>query len=50
MIDNKGEKHFFPHDNDSQKGDYVQRVVDPRQAYYCAKPGPAPKSDEKQKK
>ena len=31
-------KKFFPAKEDQQKGDCVQRVVDPRQAYYKAKP------------
>ena len=36
-------KSFFPLDEDPQKGDCVQRVVDPRQAYYKAKPVTADK-------
>ncbi len=31
-------KSFFPLDEDQAKGDCVQRVKDPRQAYYMAKP------------
>ena len=31
-------KSFFPLDGDASKGDCVQRAVDPRQAYYKAKP------------
>ncbi|KQC02872.1 MAG: hypothetical protein APR55_07500, partial [Methanolinea sp. SDB] len=31
-------KKFFPLKEDPQKGDCVQRVVDPRQGYYKAKP------------
>lgn len=31
-------KCFFVSEGDSEKGDCVQRVVDPRQAYYKAKP------------
>jgi benzylsuccinate synthase len=31
-------KSFFPLEEDSAKGDCVRRVVDPRQAYYQAKP------------
>jgi len=31
-------KKFFPVKEDPNKGDCVQRVVDPRQAYYKAKP------------
>lgn len=31
-------KCFFVFEGDSGKGDCVQRVVDPRQAYYKAKP------------
>jgi len=30
--------NFFPIEDDSSQGDCVQRVVDPRQAYYKAKP------------
>ncbi len=30
--------NFFPLEDDSSRGDCVQRVVDPRQAYYKAKP------------
>ena len=29
---------FFPLEDDPSTGDCVQRVVDPRQAYYKAKP------------
>jgi benzylsuccinate synthase len=31
-------KQFFPMQENPGKGDCVQRVVDPRQAYYKAKP------------
>lgn len=31
-------KKFFPLEEDHKKGDCVQRVIDPRQAYYQAKP------------
>ncbi len=31
-------KCFFGQEDGSEKGDCVQRVVDPRQAYYKAKP------------
>ncbi len=31
-------KCFFALDDDPEKGDCVQRVVDPRQAYYRARP------------
>ena len=31
-------KKFFPIKEDPKKGDCVQRVVDPRQGYYKAKP------------
>jgi len=31
-------KSFFPLEDDPSTGDCVQRVVDPRQAYYQAKP------------
>ena len=31
-------KSFFPLEEDPARGDCVQRVVDPRQAYYQAKP------------
>ncbi len=31
-------KNYFPIDEDPKKGDCVQRVVDPRQAYHKAKP------------
>jgi benzylsuccinate synthase len=31
-------KCFFAFEDDAEKGDCVQRVVDPRQAYYRAKP------------
>jgi benzylsuccinate synthase len=31
-------KQFFPLEEDPDKGDCVSRVVDPRQAYYKAKP------------
>jgi benzylsuccinate synthase len=31
-------KCFFAFEDNSEKGDCVQRVVDPRQAYYRAKP------------
>jgi len=31
-------KNFFPLEEDPNKGDCVQRVVDPRQAYYTAQP------------
>jgi len=30
--------HFFPIEEDPERGDCVRRVVDPRQAYYQAKP------------
>jgi benzylsuccinate synthase len=31
-------KNYFPLEDDESMGDCVQRVVDPRQAYYRAKP------------
>jgi benzylsuccinate synthase len=31
-------KCFFALEEDSDRGDCVQRVIDPRQAYYKAKP------------
>ncbi|MBS3758775.1 MAG: benzylsuccinate synthase gamma subunit family protein [Desulfobacterales bacterium] len=31
-------KNFFPLEEDPNRGDCVQRVKDPRQAYYQAKP------------
>jgi len=31
-------KQFFPMEENPTQGDCVQRVVDPRQAYYKAKP------------
>jgi benzylsuccinate synthase len=31
-------KKFFPGKEDSRNGDCVERTVDPRQAYYKAKP------------
>ena len=31
-------KQFFPMEENPDQGDCVQRVVDPRQAYYKAKP------------
>lgn len=31
-------KSFFPLDEEPEKGDCVRRIVDPRQAYYQAKP------------
>ncbi|MBE0480277.1 MAG: benzylsuccinate synthase gamma subunit family protein [Dehalococcoidia bacterium] len=31
-------RSFFPLDENPDKGDCVQRVVDPRQGYYRAKP------------
>ena len=31
-------KNFFPLEDDPSTGDCVMRVVDPRQAYYKAKP------------
>ncbi|QCQ22294.1 benzylsuccinate synthase gamma subunit family protein [Desulfoglaeba alkanexedens] len=31
-------KNYFPQEDDESMGDCVQRVVDPRQAYYRAKP------------
>ncbi len=31
-------KNFFVFEDNPEKGDCVQRVVDPRQAYYKAKP------------
>jgi len=34
-------KNYFPINEDPKKGDCVERVVDPRQAYYKAKPVPA---------
>jgi len=36
-------RKFFPLEDDPQKGDCVQRVIDPRQAYYQAKPVTADK-------
>ena len=30
--------NFFPMEDDASRGDCVNRVVDPRQAYYRAKP------------
>jgi len=33
-------KKFFAMDDDPKKGDCVERIVDPRQAYYKAKPVP----------
>ena len=37
-------KKFFPLEDDPQKGDCVQRVTDPRQAFYQAKPVQADKN------
>ncbi|MCU0600032.1 MAG: benzylsuccinate synthase gamma subunit family protein [Desulfobacterales bacterium] len=34
-------KSFFPLENDQTKGDCVQRVKDPRQAYYQSRPAKA---------
>jgi benzylsuccinate synthase len=34
-------KSFFPLENDQAKGDCVQRVKDPRQAYYQSRPAKA---------
>ncbi|MDI6795829.1 MAG: benzylsuccinate synthase gamma subunit family protein [Desulfatibacillaceae bacterium] len=34
----KESKNFFPHSDNPQRGDFVERVVDPRQAYYKVKP------------
>ena len=34
-------KRFFPLEDNPEQGDCVQRVVDPRQAYYKAKPANA---------
>ncbi|MBI5843127.1 MAG: benzylsuccinate synthase gamma subunit family protein [Deltaproteobacteria bacterium] len=34
----KESKNFFPHQDNPNRGDYVERVVDPRQAYYKVKP------------
>ncbi len=31
-------KSFFPMDENPEKGDCVQRVVDPRQAFHTARP------------
>lgn len=31
-------KNYFPIEDEPRKGDCVERVVDPRQAYYKAKP------------
>lgn len=31
-------KSFFSREDEPEKGDCVQRVVDPRQAYYKSKP------------
>ena len=31
-------KRYFPIDQDPKKGDCVERVVDPRQAYFKARP------------
>ncbi|MBN2178400.1 MAG: benzylsuccinate synthase gamma subunit family protein [Deltaproteobacteria bacterium] len=31
-------KNFFPWEDNPRKGDCVERAVDPRQAYYKAKP------------
>lgn len=31
-------RKFFAMENDVKRGDCVQRVIDPRQAYYKAKP------------
>lgn len=31
-------KRFFPLEDNPDKGDCVERIVDPRQAYYKAKP------------
>jgi benzylsuccinate synthase len=36
-------KKFFPIKEDPKKGDCVERAVDPRQAYYKAKPAVADK-------
>ncbi len=36
-------RKFYPLENNRKQGDCVQRVVDPRQAYYKAKPVSAEK-------
>jgi len=38
MVKYKDAKNFFPYKDDPSRGDYVTRVVDPRQAYYTSKP------------
>jgi benzylsuccinate synthase len=40
-------KSFFPLEDNPNRGDCVQRVVDPRQAYYKAKPVDANKDASK---
>jgi len=37
MVQYKDAKNFFPFKHDPERGHYVTRVVDPRQAYYKAK-------------
>lgn len=31
-------RKFYPQENSQKQGDCVQRVIDPRQAYYKARP------------
>ncbi len=38
MAECKECKNYFPMEDDESMGDCVQRVVDPRQAYFQAKP------------
>jgi benzylsuccinate synthase len=34
----KESENFFAYQENPQRGDYVERVVDPRQAYYKVRP------------
>ena len=38
MVQYKDAKNFFPYPDDSSRGEYIVRVVDPKQSYYSAKP------------
>lgn len=34
----KETKNFFPYEDNPERGDYIEKVTDPRQTYYAAKP------------
>lgn len=45
ILQRKWEGDFYPHEDNPKRGDYIKKVVDPRQTYWRAVPGDAPEEN-----